>query len=81
VGGEHQEDLASQDLPSFDRPPVTEVVVGVQFSPLAIRAIDLAPLRQIWNDEFPIVTEQPPLDPTLDDAQWLGRESTSVFRQ
>ena len=69
---ELQEDLASAELPSFDRPPVTEVVVGLQFTPLAIRAIDLAPLRQTWLDEFPNLTEQPPLDPTLEDTPWLG---------
>jgi uncharacterized protein (TIGR04255 family) len=51
-------------LPDYDRPPVVEVVLGVQLRPLQLRAIDLGPLRDIWKDRYPTVVEQPPLPPT-----------------
>lgn len=55
-------------LPDFDRPPVTEVALGVQFNTLPVRAIDLGPLRQRWFADYPIVQEQPPLEPAMEDG-------------
>lgn len=54
-------------LPDFDNPPLDEVVVGVQFSPLS-RFTTLA-LRDVWDlfrNEFPKVEEQPPLEPKFE---------------
>jgi uncharacterized protein (TIGR04255 family) len=75
-----------EDLPEFDRPPVIEVALGIQFEPApGLRGIDLGDLRSAWADEFPIVSEQPPLPPMLEDAVggepgvqvWVGAPPTS----
>jgi uncharacterized protein (TIGR04255 family) len=55
------------DLPKFERPPVVEVSIGVQFRPLfGMRGLALAPLRERWRDQYPKVEEQPPLPPTIE---------------
>jgi uncharacterized protein (TIGR04255 family) len=55
------------DLPKFERPPVVEVSVGVQFRPLfGMRGLALAPLRERWHDQYPKIEEQPPLPPTIE---------------
>lgn len=59
----------SDTLPNFERPPVTEVALGVEFTPLPVHAIDLGSLWAGWRDEYPEVQEQPPLEPTRDEAQ------------
>jgi uncharacterized protein (TIGR04255 family) len=57
------------DLPKFERPPVVEVAVGVQFRPLfGMRGLALAPLRERWRDEYPNIEEQPPLVPTIEGS-------------
>jgi uncharacterized protein (TIGR04255 family) len=59
--------LRPSDLPDFTDPPVTEVVVGVQFNGIAGF---LAPhLGLIWEEfraDFPYVEEQIPLGPTFE---------------
>ena len=49
-------------LPDFDRPPVVEVAVGVQFEVLPLKAAHLGLLWQHYQDQFPRVEEQPPLE-------------------
>lgn len=56
-------DLSGGGLPSFISPPVVEVVVGVQFAQLPLRAIDLGPLNELWRVDYPQLAEQPPLEP------------------
>jgi uncharacterized protein (TIGR04255 family) len=57
------------DLPEFGAPPVVEVVLGVQFRPLfGLRPIELAPLREQWRESHPLVQEQPPLPPAIEQA-------------
>jgi hypothetical protein len=55
------------DLVDFDSPPVTEVVLGVQFNSLERF---LSPhLGLVWSEfkqEFPIVEEHPYLPPTFE---------------
>ena len=55
--------LSDKPLPDFDRPPVVEVALGVQFADLpGLNAFQAA---GFWadhlKDEFPNVVEQPPL--------------------
>jgi uncharacterized protein (TIGR04255 family) len=48
--------------PEFEKPPVIEVVLGVQFSPLA--ALSAGHMGLLWNKfrkEFPQTQDQPPL--------------------
>jgi uncharacterized protein (TIGR04255 family) len=54
------------DLPSFDRPPVIEVAVGVHFLQLTgLNTVSLVRMvDDLWRGTYPTTTEQPPL-PTL----------------
>lgn len=60
--------LVSEDyLPSFDRPPVVETVLGVQFQPL--RGFHNGHLGAFWKKlgpEWPIVTDAPTLEPVYE---------------
>jgi uncharacterized protein (TIGR04255 family) len=57
-------DAASIGLPEYDRPPVVEVALGLQFQPIGkFRAPYVGLLWQEWRDKYPILDEVPPLDP------------------
>lgn len=52
----------ADDLPDFARPPITEVVLGVQFDPLV--GLSSGRLGEIWGlfrDRFPTTDDHPPL--------------------
>jgi uncharacterized protein (TIGR04255 family) len=53
------------DLPSFDRPPVVEVAVGVHFLQLpGLTAVALVRLvDDLWRSRFPRIVEQPAAPP------------------
>jgi uncharacterized protein (TIGR04255 family) len=56
-----------RDLPDFGAPPVTEVVLGVQFNALdrfLTPHLGLAFLE--FKEQFPVVEEHPPLDPVFE---------------
>ncbi|MGA7088652.1 MAG: TIGR04255 family protein [Candidatus Dormiibacterota bacterium] len=56
--------------PSFDAPPVSEVVLGIEFRPLfSLRPIELAGLRESWREAYPLVQEQPPLPSHIETPQ------------
>lgn len=51
-------------MPNFRRPPVTEVAISFAFAPLAsVDFAALADLRDRWRTIFPVVSEQPYLEP------------------
>lgn len=51
-------------LPAYDRPPVVEVALAIQFeSPIGYRSVDLARIAECWQDTLPDVSERPPLGP------------------
>lgn len=51
-------------LPAYDRPPVAEVALAIQFeSAIGYRSVDLAPIVECWKDTLPKVSERPPLAP------------------
>jgi len=57
----------SSNLPSFKSPPVHEVVLGVQFAPIA--KLDVRHAGLMWNRiraRFPTVEVRPPLDPQFE---------------
>ncbi len=55
------------DLPEFKRPPVTEVVLGVQFkTDKPLRAPHLGLFWQTVREAFPDFREQPPLVPQIE---------------
>jgi uncharacterized protein (TIGR04255 family) len=49
------------DLPLFQRPPVTEVSLGINFQPVALRAIHLGRLHERFAGRYPVVEEHPPV--------------------
>ncbi|HMV01332.1 MAG TPA: TIGR04255 family protein [Rhodocyclaceae bacterium] len=53
-------------LPSYDRPPVVEVAVGIHFLQLpGLNAVELVRLVDfLWKDAYPTTLEQPILPPT-----------------
>lgn len=54
--------LRDQTLPEYDRPPVVEVVLAIQFKePIGYRSLDLARIARTWEEEFPIIEERSPL--------------------
>ena len=51
-------------LPAYDRPPVVEVALAIQFeSAIGYRSVDLARIAERWQDTLPNVSERPPLGP------------------
>jgi uncharacterized protein (TIGR04255 family) len=72
-------------LPSFDRPPVVEVISAVSFQPLRNNA--LVPFALFWKanlaESFPIVEEKPPHIPPVErfgDAAIVPQLSVSLER-
>lgn len=54
-------------LPEFDRPPVVEVALSVQFDPIAdLRTPQIGVLWQEFRDRFPKTEEHPPLETALE---------------
>ena len=56
-----------RELPSYARPPLTEVVLSVQFEPLP--DFNVAVLGQLWSafrDNFPQVQHHPPIAPEIE---------------
>ena len=54
-------------LPTYERPPLNEVVYGVQFNPP--QDFTSVHIREVWDlfrSEFPVVDEQPPLQPQFE---------------
>ncbi len=56
-----------EKLPDFSKPPLNEVVLGVQFStPRGYQQIRAYEVWQLYRDQFPSVEEQPPLAPAFE---------------
>jgi uncharacterized protein (TIGR04255 family) len=57
-------------LPEFERPPVTEMVMGVQFQPIA--GLQAAHLGLYWSrirSDYPHTLDQAPLVPAVEEAE------------
>jgi uncharacterized protein (TIGR04255 family) len=50
----------SLDLPLFERPPVTEVTIGLQVQGVRFRAVHLGALSAQYADRYPVVEERLP---------------------
>jgi uncharacterized protein (TIGR04255 family) len=54
-----------EGLPDFERPPVVEVALGIEFAPIPdLGAVRLARLQREWEAEYPKWVEQPALPPS-----------------
>jgi uncharacterized protein (TIGR04255 family) len=59
--------LSSSHLPSFCNPPLHEMALGVQFSPIiGLDVFSLESLRSLYIDEFPLHEIQAPLEPVYE---------------
>jgi uncharacterized protein (TIGR04255 family) len=59
--------IAKDIVPEFDAPPLNEVVMGVQFQPAAnYNQLMAYEVWQLYNQDFPVVREQPPLLPQFE---------------
>ncbi len=59
----------AQTLPEFERPPLIEVVCGLQFDPLAaLRTVHAGDFWQAIRDRYPSFQDHPPLVSTFDDS-------------
>lgn len=61
------------DLPSFDKPPVVEVVMGVQFQPLA--GLQVPHVGRFWDtvrSEYSECNENPPIVPQIENLDSPG---------
>ena len=67
-------------LPDFSQPPVSEVVLGVQFEPLA--GLTAAYIGQLWGDfreKFPFTDDRHPLEPAYEiEDEFSARGNASV---
>lgn len=62
VGEEQMPAKRPADLPSFERPPVNEVVLSIQFASLPLfRNVHGGLLWERFRNDYPDVSEQPPL--------------------
>lgn len=70
-------DAMTRSLPDFLRPPLTEVVLGVQFEPLAgFGSFHAGLFWQRIRESFPQVEERPPLPPRIE--RFGGRPSRDL---
>jgi uncharacterized protein (TIGR04255 family) len=53
--------MQSIPLPEYERPPVVEVVYGITFRPLRLTIPDFGELRRLYQNEYPLYQEAPPL--------------------
>ena len=69
------------DLPKFDRPPVSEVVMSVQFEP--VPNLTIAHLAAWWHDvaenRYPLARERPPVDAQLERFDNAGPSLSLKF--
>ena len=72
-----QSQMNSTPLPDFAKPPVTEVVLSLQFEPLpAFRSLQIGRLwAEALHDRFPTTEEHAPLEPTFERFGVVGRAS------
>ncbi|MFC7290702.1 TIGR04255 family protein [Hirschia litorea] len=65
-------------LPDFLRPPLNEVVVGVQYEPVpSYRGIDAFKVWNIFKEEYPEVQEKPELPPSFET---FGKPENAAFK-
>lgn len=63
-------------LPDFENPPLNEVVLGIQFTPIpGYQQIHAGEVWKLYQSKFPVVQEHPALPPTLEN---FGFRPTSM---
>lgn len=59
----------SSGLPDFERPPLVEVALSVQFEPLSLQTKHLALLWEMCREYFPEWQDQPPIAPSFESLE------------
>jgi uncharacterized protein (TIGR04255 family) len=73
--------MASESSFSLDRPPLIELVVGVQFDPMP--ALTAAYLGLFWRElgaEWPDVSETPALEPQFERFASVSQRKSPCLR-
>ena len=69
------------DLPDFKKPPVSEVVLSLQFASIStFRSIHVGLLWQRFRREYPKVSEQAPLQATFETFGVVPANPGSFFQ-
>ncbi len=71
----------SHPLPEFERPPLDEVVIGVQFDPL--KELHAAQVGLYWlriRDRYPFTEDQPPLAPQIEPEEVIPQVPALSFQ-
>jgi len=59
--------VSHDGLPSFNKPPVTEAILSIQFSPLPdLRGVVMGLFWQAFRERLPISSELPALNPVFE---------------
>jgi uncharacterized protein (TIGR04255 family) len=69
----------SKDLPVFERAPVTEVNIGVQFQGVKLQAVQLGALHARFAKQYPVVEEH--LPPPLQIEQFQRKSPSGIHFQ
>jgi len=68
------------NLPDFSKPPLAEVVLGVQFSPVpGYSSVDARQVWELFKESFPVVEERPLLAPQFETFGGANRLSSLGF--
>ncbi|HEX8843076.1 MAG TPA: TIGR04255 family protein [Pyrinomonadaceae bacterium] len=79
LGAVDENTASSRAYPNFDRPPVIEVVLSVQFNPVEkLRGPQIGLLWAAYKDRFPQIEEHIPLDPVLETFGVRPAQQVSV---
>ena len=69
------------DLPDFTEPPLNEVALGVQFSPIpGYSAVDARDIWELFRSEYPRIEERPPLPPQFETFGGSGGFPSMQFQ-
>lgn len=55
-----------KSLPDFERPPIDEVVLSIQFGDVALRNVNIGLLWERFKSDYPNVEEQAPINPIFE---------------
>ena len=69
-----------KSLPDFERPPIDEVVISIQFGDVALRSVHIGLLWERFKAEYPNVEEQGPLSPTFETFGALQAAPPNLVR-
>lgn len=68
-----------RDLPDFDKPPLDEVALSVQFNPIAnLQAPQQGLLWSEFREAFPRTEQHPPVDPIIETFELPQKRTVSI---